>query len=68
MLQLLLRITKPSTQVQEMPFLSMDMTSVTPIFAVLAGGIVATLLCLLLELRMYKRRKQKQKNGSFGKV
>jgi hypothetical protein len=67
MLQLL-RIKKPSTQVSETPFLSMDMTSVTPIFAVLAGGMVATVLSLLLELRMYKTRKQKQKNGSFGNV
>jgi hypothetical protein len=68
MLQLLLLVSKPSAQVQEMPFLSMEMTSVTPIFAVLAGGMVTTLLCLLLELRMYKSRKQKQKNESFGNV
>jgi hypothetical protein len=58
MLQLFLRITKPGTQVPETPFLSMDMTSLTPIFVVLSCGMGATLFCLLLEFRTYKTKKE----------
>jgi hypothetical protein len=44
----------------------MDMMSLAPIFAVLAGGMAVTVLCLLLELRMHKKKKQKHKNGELG--
>jgi hypothetical protein len=60
MLQQLLYVTKHRNEVQETPFVSIDMTSLAPIFTVLAFGTVGTILCLSLEFAIYKWRKHKQ--------
>jgi hypothetical protein len=63
MLQQLLYVTKHRNEVQETPFVSIDMTSLAPIFTVLAFGTVVTILCLSLEFAIYKWRKHKQTNN-----
>lgn len=59
-LQQLLYVTKHGNEVQETPLISMDMTSLAPIFTVLAFGLVATILSISLEFAIHKRKKQKQ--------
>jgi hypothetical protein len=60
MLQQLQYVTKHRIQAQETSILSMDITSLAPVFTVLACGMVATMLGLSVELAIWKWRKQKQ--------
>ncbi|XP_021924655.1 glutamate receptor ionotropic, delta-1-like [Zootermopsis nevadensis] len=65
-LQQLLYVTKHGNEVQETPLISMDMTSLAPIFTVLAFGLVATILSISLEFAIHKCKKQKQTSYRMG--